>query len=309
MPLDPTRPFLRQDGLRAGLTKHVLDGTGFHTVFGSVRLASEVPLTPEVLGRCASLVVPRCAVSHHTAAEVWGGAVPSTAWTHVSVARAEDRRARVGLRCHVNPSAVVRSRAGLRLTTPSQTVLDLSRELGLVDLTVLADSLLHRGVLTSAELEQRLDACQHGLPRVASAARTLIRPGAESPMETRSRLLLVLAGLPEPVLQHEVGDAWHRFRLDLAYPDLGVAVEYDGRHHAEDARQWGHDLGRREWFDGHGWRLVVLRAGDVYGTPGATALRVAAVLAERGAVTHLPARPPATFANHFPEQPWRAARP
>lgn len=308
MPLDPSRPFLRQDGLRAGLTKHALDGPAFHAVFGSVRLAADVSLTPEVLGRCASLVVPRCAVSQHTAAEVWGGAVPPTACTHVSVARAEDRRARVGLRCHVNPSAVVRTRAGLRLTTPAQTVLDLSRELALVDLTVLADSLLHRRVLTPAELEQRLDACQGGLPRVASVARTLVRPGAESPMETRARLLLVLAGLPEPVLQHEVGDTRHRFRLDLAYPELRVAVEYDGRHHAQDARQWGHDLARREWWDGRGWRLVVLRAGDVYGTPWATALRVAGVLAERGVVRNLPAHPPASFASYFPEQPWRAAR-
>ncbi|PZU43847.1 MAG: hypothetical protein DI571_08230 [Arsenicicoccus sp.] len=308
MPLDPSRPFLRQDGLRAGLTKHALDGPAFHAVFGSVRLAADVSLTPEVLGRCASLVVPRCAVSQHTAAEVWGGAVPPTAWTHVSVARAEDRRARLGLRCHVNPSAIVRTRAGLRLTTPAQTVLDLSRELALVDVTVLADSLLHRRVLTPGELEQRFDDYQGGLPRIAAVARTLVRPGAESPMETRARLLLVLAGLPEPVLQHEVGDTRHRFRLDLAYPELRVAVEYDGRHHAQDARQWGHDLARREWLDGRGWRLVVLRAGDVYGTPWATALRVAGVLAERGVVRNLPAHPPASFASYFPEQPWRAAR-
>lgn len=57
---------------------------------------------------------------------------------------------------------------------------------------------------------------------------------AMSPMETRLRLLLVLAGLPRPVAQHPVQDPLTRtaVRLDLAYPDRRIGIEYEGGHHA-----------------------------------------------------------------------------
>jgi hypothetical protein len=59
-------------------------------------------------------------------------------------------------------------------------------------------------------------------------------------MESRLRMLLVLAGLPEPTVNHIVRDDrgnWVR-RFDLAYPDLRIAIEYDGRHHIERQEQW-----------------------------------------------------------------------
>ena len=81
-------------------------------------------------------------------------------------------------------------------------------------------------------------------------------------------------------------------------------MEYDGRHHAEDAHQWGHDLSRREWLDAHGWRLIVLRAEDVYSTPWASVARVVAAMGSRGYDKPLTS-PPATFAEHFPGRPGR----
>ncbi len=305
MPLDLTRPFLRQDGLRAGLTKHQLDGPTFQSVFGSVRLSSDVPMSEEMHARCAQLVVPRGAASHGTAARIWGGVVPEDTSAHVTVPTSGDRRSRPGLACHVNAAALVRWRDGLRLTTPAQTFLDLADTLGLVDLAVLGDSLVHRGRLSLEELDEVVRADRRGVPRLALDAAALVRAGAESPMETRTRLLLVLAGLPEPVLQHVVGDDRHRFRLDLAYPELTIAVEYDGRQHADDTRQWAHDLARREWLDGQGWRLVVVRSEDIFGMPWATVHRVAQVLASRGYVKPLPGTAPPRFTQHFPGQPWR----
>ncbi|WP_022924246.1 endonuclease domain-containing protein [Serinicoccus marinus] len=305
MELDLTRPFLRSKGLAAGLTKHHLDGASFHSVFGSVRLAADVPLTPEMMGRCAALVVPRCAASHQTAARIWGGVVPETSTTHVTVPDARSRRSRRGLQSHVDAGATVRRRRGLLLTVPAQTFLDLAVPLSCVDLVVLGDSLVHQRSTTIQELDRAL--VEHGtrLPRLAPQAAALVRAGAESPMETRTRLVLVLAGLPEPELQHEVGDETRRFRLDLAYPELKIAVEYDGRQHADDPRQWQHDLARREWLDAHGWRVIVVTTTDVYATPWATVLRVAGAMAARGYVKPLPSSAPPAFAAHFPGQPWR----
>lgn len=102
-------------------------------------------------------------------------------------------------------------------------------------------------------------------------------------METRLRLLLVLAGLPEPVVNHieYAGDGRWLRRFDLSYPDLKVAVEYDGRQHAESRRQWERDVERREELDTDGWRLVVVLSKGIYREPATTLDRV--VVALRGA--------------------------
>ena len=95
-------------------------------------------------------------------------------------------------------------RACVTITTPIQTFLDPAPELSLVDLVVLGDSLLRRGrftpeMLVEAATTRRGRGCR--LPRRAAA---LVRPEADSAMKTRLRLLMVLAGLPEPVVNHKI---------------------------------------------------------------------------------------------------------
>lgn len=59
-------------------------------------------------------------------------------------------------------------------------------------------------------------------------------PGAESPQESRLRVRIVVAGLPPPVTQYVVErDGRFVARVDLAWPEYRVAVEYDGVWHAE----------------------------------------------------------------------------
>ena len=104
-------------------------------------------------------------------------------------------------------------------------------------------------------------------------------------METRLRMLLVLAGLPEPMVNVIVRNAdgsWRR-RFDLSYPALKLIIEYDGRQHAQDTRQWQGDLKRREELDALGWRIIVITAGDLYNDPEGVLIRVREALAERGA--------------------------
>ncbi|MCE0486728.1 DUF559 domain-containing protein [Ornithinimicrobium sediminis] len=71
-------------------------------------------------------------------------------------------------------------------------------------------------------------------------------------------------------------------RLDLSYPELRLAVEYDGRQPAESASQWKRDVRRREELDSLGWRVVVLLAQDVYRTPQDTLDRICGALQARG---------------------------
>ena len=96
--------------------------------------------------------------------------------------------------------------------------------------------------------------------------------------------------LPEPTVQHSVRDASgrERFRLDLAYPDAKIAIEYDGRHHIEREDQWTADLSRREELEAEGWRVIVVTGSDYYKAPDQVASRVWEALRARG----VPARAP-----------------
>ena len=88
-------------------------------------------------------------------------------------------------------------------------------------------------------------------------------------METRLRLLIVLAGLPEPevnfILRAPDG-SWRR-RFDLCYPGYRLIVEYDGRKHAFDSEQWSGDLTRREELDELEWRIIVVESSGIYTDP------------------------------------------
>ncbi|MQA13805.1 MAG: DUF559 domain-containing protein [Pseudonocardiaceae bacterium] len=107
-------------------------------------------------------------------------------------------------------------------------------------------------------------------------------PRAESPMETRSRLVLVLRGLPRPELQFTVYDIDGVFvaRVDMAYPRLRLAVEYDGRGHLKQWQQEA-DAHRANLLDGCDWSVLRFTSTDVYGYPDEMFVRVQSSVARR----------------------------
>jgi hypothetical protein len=122
-------------------------------------------------------------------------------------------------------------------------------------------------------------------------------------MESRLRMLIVLAGIPEPMVNesvHDVDGVPVR-RFDLSWPEVRVIVEYDGRHHVERVEQWEADLGRREEIDDEGWRILVVVASGIYRKPGTTIDRVFRLLQARG-LPGLPDRPSPDWRPHFPGQ-------
>src|SRR6478735_4528929 len=267
----------------AGVTDWHLRTPAFRRLFHDVYVARSAELTPVLLAVAALLVVSDATVSHHSAARVWGGIVPDDGLVHLAC---PSRRAQVeGIRSHrfgLTKATTVWRR--LPVTTPIQTFLDLAPVLGLVDLVVLGDSLVRRNRVTADLLTGAAAAHRGAGSRLARRAARLVRADVDSAMETRLRMLMVLSGLPEPVVNHKIrwphGEV--RFRLDLSYPDDGLVIEYDGWQHVDSQTQWGSDRDRREWLDGNDWRIVVVIAKDLHRTPAATLSRIRAAMRGRG---------------------------
>ncbi len=200
--------------------------------------------------------------SHFTAAEIWGGWVPHQPLTHISVAAGETRSRRQGLKAHeAKGSVTVLVHQRVRVSSPVDTFLAMAALLDLVDLVVLGDSLVRQSRTTPERLVQAASVCSGPGARLARRAARLVRRGVDSPMESRLRMLIVLAGLPEPRVNWIVYDdngKW-RMRFDLSYPALRLVIEYDDRQHAEDDTQWDRDIERREDMDRLRLRMVVVR--------------------------------------------------
>ncbi len=118
-------------------------------------------------------------------------------------------------------------------------------------------------------------------------------------METRLRLLIVLAGLPEPVVDFHITDVDGRvrYRIDLSYPGVELAIEFDGRHHVTVRAQWEGDILRREDLENRNWRFVLVTSAQFYADPGAVLHRVHGAARERG--VPVPRRLRTTWRRHF----------
>jgi hypothetical protein len=271
-------------------------------MFRGVHLERGVTPTLATRIRAAlAVVTPGSYVSHHTAAVLWGGVVPDDPDVHVCSPKNRSRR--VGIAAHRTKAGhrVVTFR-GFRVTSPAQTFLDLAQYLGLVDLVVLGDSLVRAGRTSETEL---VESARHmGGPhsRLARRAATLVRDRVDSPMESRVRLLMVLAGLPEPEVDHRVFDAEGRLlrRYDLSYLPFRLIIEYDGRQHAESDEQWLGDIGRDEDLDDERIRRLVIVSRDIYSTPARTLGRIVKAMRSVG----MPVPPLRDdWRRHFPSRP------
>jgi very-short-patch-repair endonuclease len=84
--------------------------------------------------------------------------------------------------------------------------------------------------------------------------------------EAWTLLELLDAGLPRPVAQHWVDvDGIPTYRLDFAYVEARVYIEYDGEEAHGSEEQVRHDRRRREWLRSNGWTGIIVRSGDFTG--------------------------------------------
>jgi hypothetical protein len=300
--LDRTRPFTRAQAKTAGLKAKDVRVADVRRLHRGVYIAADVELTNvHRIQAALSIFEATAFASHASAARLWGLPIPTLADEHVSVPKSELRRNRPGIRCHLHRSPDVQVRQRLRVSTPPQLFIEMASIIGLVDLVVLGDAMVKRKLATPAGLIEYCENSGMRGARVALRAARYVRERVDSPMESRLRMLLVLAGLPEPevnlTLRDVDGEPLRRF--DLSWPAVKVIVEYDGRHHIEREEQWEADLDRREAIDDDGWRILVVIAKGIYTSPEQTVRRVWKVLRQRG-LSGLPARPSDDWRPPFP---------
>lgn len=152
---------------------------------------------------------------------------------------------------------------GMRVTTPARTAFDLGRRRGsrrgegvavervdallqacdlkLVEVRALIDS--HPGVRGLVQLRNVLDLADYG---------------AESPQETRLRLLYTEAGMRPTQTQIKVFGKWGEQvgRIDMGWPEWKVGVQYDGIQHWTDPKQRTKDIDQDAEYRELGWQIV-----------------------------------------------------
>ena len=164
------------------------------------------------------------------------------------------------------------------MTTAAATAV---RVAGLLDgdaAVVAVDQMVAAGVVELAAVRSLADVARgHGAARSRRAC-ALADGLAESPQETRLRLLLRRSGLAAPVAQYRVRDGDRVVaRVDFGWPEQKVALEYDGLWHGESG-QFAKDRRRLNHLTAAGWRVIFVTAADLH-DPESLLARIRAALA------------------------------
>lgn len=179
------------------------------------------------------------------------------------------------------------------ITTPARTFVDVVKSVPTAVGLVVADWILHKGLATKGQLWDALDR-QVEAPYTLRVRSVIANadPRSESVGETRSRFEFRAAGLPDPIPQFEIRDPRGRFlgRVDFAWPELKVIVEFDGLVKYDKLLKPGQtmlDVIREEKrrdrnLAALGWTVIRIEWDDL-ATPGPVMERIRQALSRRAA--------------------------
>lgn len=164
---------------------------------------------------------------------------------------------------------------GLPVLSPLAAVMDVADRLEVEELAALFDALLTESTRypglawrpmhsSLEELREGVDAWGAGPARTrARIALPYVRGGVDSFPETRTRVLLMRRGLPEPERQPAVQTHIGILHPDAGWPEYRVCFEYEGDHHRTSREQWHSDIERFEAFVRAGWAPLRVTAQDL----------------------------------------------
>ncbi|QZH62831.1 hypothetical protein K1X22_14760 [Mycolicibacterium farcinogenes] len=260
-------PFLGREAIRAGLlTAHELE-TKYRAVFRNVYLANDVALTPLLRAHAAWLFAgPDAVISGISAAAVHG-----TNWLDsgapAEIVRA-NRHAPPGLLVHsyaLAPDDICR-RSGMRVTTVARTAFDLGRLLPHAEAVPTLDALMNKTGLDPEDVWS-LARANPGLRGIDRLRQSLFEAdgGAQTPLETRTRLLLCYIGIPGLETQIPFYDEWGLVytRVAMGWRRWQVAVECDEERDTPGYRNWVHS--QTAELESRGWAVVWVTRSMAFG--------------------------------------------
>lgn len=237
----------------AGITRSQLQGPRFRRVLQGIYVDADVAPTLPVLVAAARVAVPHSVVTGVTALRLRGASIG----TDSPIWLATDHRVkRAGIL--TVPGLPPNDRRGPSDEAVAPLVRALEHaDLRLVDEVVTLDELRRKETLT------RQDAQDLAAMRPHTWQWSVLNSG--SVRESRTRMVLVTAGLPEPQLQFVVRtpDGRRVGRVDCAWPEYMVVLEYEGLQHLTDTSQWDSDIRRYESLERLGWTVVRVTSGGL----------------------------------------------
>ncbi len=260
-------PFLGSQTVRAGLlTEHELRA-GYRAVYRNVYLSNEVPLTPELRAQAAWLFAgPDAVLCGVSAAAVYG-----TKWLDVNapaeVVRA-NRHAPEGLlvRSYALAPDDVHELYRMRVTTQARTAFDLGRLLPHDEAVPVLDAFMNQTDVDLKKVRALIEANRRvrGVDRLRLAL-AQADGGAESPLQTQTRLLLRWTGIPGLRTQIPFYDQWGMVctRVAMGWPRWKVAVECDEEQDAAWYRRWVHS--QTAELESRGWSVLWVTARMAFG--------------------------------------------
>lgn len=281
-------PFLGTEALAAGTVTRRTLASQHVAVYRNVYVSRGVELTAVTRAQAAWLWSGRQA----TLAGLSAAALYGTQWINPQLPAELYRRNGKPVdgivihrdELHDDEFVVVR---GMSATTAARTAFDLGRRKGREQAVIRLDALGQATRLCAADVVPLVERHRgtRGLMQLREVL-DLMDGGAESPQETRTRLVLVDAGLPRPQTQIIVyGDFGGRkyAKVDMGYPDFKVGVEYDGEQHWTNPQQYAYDIDRHAELLARGWVIIRVSAEMLRYRPNAIVARVCAALRSAGA--------------------------
>jgi very-short-patch-repair endonuclease len=246
---------------------------------------------------------PASFASHRSAARVHGLDGTEAAPIEISLWTGRRRQGVVVHRLRVADRPSLRVIEGFRVSVPERTLLELAAVLPTPRVGEVLDEALRRRLTTLPRLRGSLEAERaSGRDGVAGlttllAIRQATDPHLESELERRLFRLLRRAGLPKPLVQHEVRSRRRLIaRLDFAYPELRLGIETHGYRWHGGARRWRRDIARENALRRLGWVVFVFAWDDVVGEPDRVVRELREALASHAPRTRK-ARPDRTRAG------------
>lgn len=201
--------------------------------------------------------------SHTTAAVLLGLRMPEgfrDPELHVTSVRPHRAPRLDGVAGHESGPASLVTVDGMPVENPLGTWIRLAASLSLDELIVMGDGLVRR-TRPLATMEH-LGRAVAGYPgrgiRTLRAAFSQVRPGTDSARETHLRLIVIRAGYPEPEVNGIIRNSHGAeiARGDLVFRQYRSILEYEGRQHSEDPRQFAIDISRLDDLMDERWRVI-----------------------------------------------------